>query len=98
MGMVRTLSRPTGDYALPELRRRQVRPEAGYPVQHPCDCRALRRGRQPLAAAHLTVFQRTANYSVPARNAPLAPEFRQHIKDYAEGIRAITRETLNGMG
>ena len=24
-------------------------------------------------AAHLTVFQRTANYSVPARNAPLTP-------------------------
>ena len=26
------------------------------------------------AAAHLTVFQRTANYSIPARNAPLTPE------------------------
>src|SRR3954453_11569005 len=48
-------------------------------------------------AAHLTVFQRTANYSVPARNAPLAPEFRQYIKDHAEDIRAITRETLTGM-
>src|SRR3954447_9653810 len=50
------------------------------------------------SAAHLTVFQRTANYSVPARNVPLAPEFRQHIKDHADEIRAITRETLNGMG
>ncbi|HEX2146536.1 MAG TPA: NAD(P)/FAD-dependent oxidoreductase, partial [Pseudorhizobium sp.] len=50
------------------------------------------------SAAHLTVFQRTANYSVPARNAPLAPEFRRYIKDHAEDIRAITRETLNGMG
>src|SRR3954453_8028461 len=50
------------------------------------------------SAAHLTVFQRTANYSVPARNAPLAPDFRQHIKDHADEIRAITRETLNGMG
>src|SRR6185295_16580729 len=50
------------------------------------------------SAAHLTVFQRTANYSVPARNAPLAPEFRHYIKDHAENIRAITRETLNGMG
>ena len=49
------------------------------------------------SAAHLTVFQRTANYSVPARNAPLAPEFRQHIKEHADEIRAITRETLNGM-
>jgi cation diffusion facilitator CzcD-associated flavoprotein CzcO len=26
------------------------------------------------AAGHVTVFQRTANYSVPARNAPLTPE------------------------
>jgi cation diffusion facilitator CzcD-associated flavoprotein CzcO len=29
------------------------------------------------SAKHLTVFQRTANYSVPARNAPLTAEFRQ---------------------
>jgi cation diffusion facilitator CzcD-associated flavoprotein CzcO len=49
------------------------------------------------SAAHLTVFQRTANYSVPARNAPLEPEFRQYIKDRAGDIRAVTRETLNGM-
>jgi cation diffusion facilitator CzcD-associated flavoprotein CzcO len=50
------------------------------------------------AAAHLTVFQRTANYSVPARNAPLTPEFRQYIKQHPGEIRAATRETLNGMG
>jgi len=49
------------------------------------------------AAAHLTVFQRTANYSVPARNAPLTPEFRQYIKQHPGEIRAVTRETLNGM-
>src|SRR5271154_6294328 len=49
------------------------------------------------AAAHLTVFQRTANYSVPARNAPLTPEFRQYIKQHPGDIRAVTRETLNGM-
>jgi cation diffusion facilitator CzcD-associated flavoprotein CzcO len=48
-------------------------------------------------AKHLTVFQRTANYSVPARNAPLTPEFQRYIKDNAAGIRAVTRETLNGM-
>src|SRR3954447_13506945 len=41
MGMVRTLSRPAGDHALSELRRRQVRSEAGYRVQHPRCCRAL---------------------------------------------------------
>jgi cation diffusion facilitator CzcD-associated flavoprotein CzcO len=49
------------------------------------------------AAEHLTVFQRTANYSVPARNGPLAPEFRQYIKQHPAEIRLITRETLNGM-
>ena len=29
------------------------------------------------SAKHLTVFQRTANYSVPARNAPLTAEFQR---------------------
>jgi cation diffusion facilitator CzcD-associated flavoprotein CzcO len=49
------------------------------------------------AAKHLTVFQRTANYSVPARNAKLAPEFQRYIKENPDEIRAATRETLNGM-
>ena len=49
------------------------------------------------AAKHLTVFQRTANYSVPARNAPLTPEFQRYIKESHAEIRAATRETLNGM-
>ena len=48
-------------------------------------------------AAHLTVFQRTANYSVPARNVPLTPEFQQYIKDNPTEIRTATHETLNGM-
>ena len=47
-------------------------------------------------AAHLTVFQRTANYSVPARNIPLTDEFKQYVKDKAAEIRAATRETANG--
>ncbi len=49
-------------------------------------------------ARHLTVFQRTANYSVPARNAPLTPEFKQFVKRSAREIRATTHETYNGMG
>jgi cation diffusion facilitator CzcD-associated flavoprotein CzcO len=48
-------------------------------------------------AKHLTVFQRTANYSVPARNAPLEAEFRRYIKEHASDIRTVTRETINGM-
>src|SRR6201989_687422 len=48
-------------------------------------------------AKHLTVFQRTANYSVPARNVPLAAEFKQYVKQNAEQIRAATHQTYNGM-
>jgi cation diffusion facilitator CzcD-associated flavoprotein CzcO len=48
------------------------------------------------AAAHLTVFQRTANYSVPARNAPLTPEARRQIRDSYDEIRRTMRETANG--
>jgi len=47
-------------------------------------------------AAHLTVFQRTANYSVPARNAPLTPEFKRWVKDNYEEIRGIAQTTVNG--
>jgi cation diffusion facilitator CzcD-associated flavoprotein CzcO len=47
-------------------------------------------------AAHLTVFQRTANYSVPAHNAPLTPEFRRHLKENYEEIKRTMRETANG--
>ena len=43
------------------------------------------------------MFQRTANYSVPARNAPLTAEFRRYVKEHAGYIRAVTRETINGM-
>ena len=40
-------------------------------------------------ARHLTVFQRTANYSVPARNVPLTQEFKQYVKQNA-ATRRIT--------
>src|SRR5205085_10457966 len=40
-------------------------------------------------AAHLTVFQRTPSYAVPARNAPLDPDLERAVKaDYA-GFRAL---------
>jgi len=47
-------------------------------------------------AAHLTVFQRTANYSVPARNAPLTEEFKRWVSENTAEIRRITRSTPNG--
>ena len=47
-------------------------------------------------AAHLSVFQRTANYSVPARNAPLTPEFKRYIKENTAEIRRVMHSTVNG--
>ncbi len=47
-------------------------------------------------AAHLTVFQRTANYSVPARNAPLDPEFLRWAKENHAEIRRVMHSTTNG--
>jgi cation diffusion facilitator CzcD-associated flavoprotein CzcO len=47
-------------------------------------------------AEHLTVFQRTANYSIPARNGPMEAEFQREVKqNYAE-IRNTQRATING--
>ncbi|MDE2581373.1 MAG: NAD(P)/FAD-dependent oxidoreductase [Rhodospirillales bacterium] len=48
------------------------------------------------AAAHLTVFQRTANYSIPARNAPLTDDFKQWARDNTAELRRIMHLTPNG--
>ena len=47
-------------------------------------------------AAYLTVFQRTANYSVPARNAPLKPEFSRYVKENWDEIRHMMHGNPNG--
>ena len=47
-------------------------------------------------AAHLTVFQRTANYSVPARNGPLSDEFKQYTRENHDEIRQLIQSTPNG--
>jgi len=49
-------------------------------------------------AKHLTIFQRTANYSIPARNAPLTPEFKAYIKEHHDEIRDVTHKSANGHG
>ena len=47
-------------------------------------------------AEHLYVFQRTANFSMPARNRPLDPDLQRAIKaDYRER-RRLSRESLSG--
>jgi cation diffusion facilitator CzcD-associated flavoprotein CzcO len=49
-------------------------------------------------AAHLTVFQRTATYAVPAWNRPLDPIEQKEIKaDYA-GLRAANRKMSAAFG
>jgi cation diffusion facilitator CzcD-associated flavoprotein CzcO len=47
-------------------------------------------------AAHLTVFQRTANYSIPARNAPLTEGFKAWAKANTAKIRRVMHATTNG--
>jgi len=47
-------------------------------------------------AGHLTVFQRTANYSIPARNAPLTDAFKHYVKTQHGEIRALMHSTPNG--
>jgi cation diffusion facilitator CzcD-associated flavoprotein CzcO len=47
-------------------------------------------------AKHLTVFQRTANYSVPARNAPLTKEFMNYVRTHHGEFREIVQSTPNG--
>ena len=49
-------------------------------------------------AKHLTVFQRTPNFSIPARNAPLTDEERKKFRDHYPEIRRFAREVArNGI-
>src|SRR3954462_8636622 len=43
-------------------------------------------------ASRLTVFQRTANFSIPARNAALTPEEREEFRQNYPEIRRFARE------
>ncbi|GHF36461.1 cyclohexanone monooxygenase [Amycolatopsis bartoniae] len=47
-------------------------------------------------AAHLTVFQRTPNFSLPARNRPLSEEEIADVKARYPEIRAQQRQTAGG--
>ena len=48
-------------------------------------------------AAHLTVFQRTPNFSLPAKNAPLDPEFVRELKARYPQHRQEARESGFGI-
>jgi cation diffusion facilitator CzcD-associated flavoprotein CzcO len=47
-------------------------------------------------AQHLTVFQRTANYSIPARNGKLTPDAKAEIQANYDALREKARSTING--
>ena len=46
-------------------------------------------------AKHLTVFQRTANYSTPARNVPLDESFKRYAKENADHFREVMTSNTN---
>jgi len=49
-------------------------------------------------AKHLTVFQRTPQFSIPARNAPMTPAERKKFRDNYPEIRRFAREeSRNGI-
>lgn len=48
-------------------------------------------------AAQLTVFQRTPNYSVPARNEPLEPQTQADVKADYENLRRAARSERSGI-
>jgi len=48
-------------------------------------------------AAHLTVFQRTANFSVPAHNAPIDPDYERKMKERYTEVRRLARESHTGI-
>ena len=49
-------------------------------------------------AGHLTVFQRTPNFSVPAWNAPLDVERQRKVKARYREVRAANRHKFTGFG
>ena len=50
------------------------------------------------ACAHLTVFQRTPNYSIPAHNGPIDQDYAQEIKAHYEDFRGLNRQMFAGFG
>jgi len=49
-------------------------------------------------AAELYVFQRTPNYSVPARNGPMDPELQRRIKGRYADLREKNKQMMIGWG
>jgi cation diffusion facilitator CzcD-associated flavoprotein CzcO len=45
---------------------------------------------------HLTVFQRTANYSIPARNAPWDDAYSKWVKNHFRELKSLVKSTPSG--
>jgi len=48
-------------------------------------------------ASHVTVFQRTPNYAVPAHNAPLDLDYVRRVKAEYPAMRARAKQTMTGI-
>lgn len=48
-------------------------------------------------AAHVTVFQRTPNYSIPSRNGPMTDDYEQYWKRDYPAHRAMARQMRTGV-
>ncbi len=48
-------------------------------------------------AAHVTVFQRTANYSIPSRNGPMTDDYESSWKSEYARLREEARRARNGI-
>jgi len=47
-------------------------------------------------AKKLSIFQRSANYSIPAKNEIVNDDFKKYVKENHEEIRGLVKETLTG--
>ena len=50
------------------------------------------------SAAHLTVFQRTANYSIPAHNGPIDEAYAEDIRSNYDDFRQRNKQMFAGFG
>ncbi|WP_026910492.1 flavin-containing monooxygenase [Patulibacter minatonensis] len=48
-------------------------------------------------AEHVTVFQRTPNFTVPAQHRPMDPEYEREVKSSYPDRRTLTRTTASGL-
>lgn len=50
------------------------------------------------SCAHLTVFQRTPNYAIPAHNGPIDEGYVQEIKQHYDDFRVLNKQMFAGFG